>query len=118
MESLKEFLVNKGYRYIDGEVRYRPCQIPIKKARFKYLTEQYRVDESDEWVMFHYPNHFLICSPADKCCVLDAEYIVSNSEQTEDDSIYAVISGFGINALKIDSDDGFDIVYSLVKNLL
>ena len=53
----------------------RPAQILLHSDRFKYLTETYKPNiENKEWVMIHYPEHFLIYNTKYQCCVFDGTY--------------------------------------------
>lgn len=50
--------------------------IILTKKRFLYLTNEFENGNLNDWVMFHYKNHFKICSVREKCCIIDAQYTI------------------------------------------
>lgn len=54
----------------------RRAQIPLRKARFDYLVNDYISKKNDEYCMVHKPNHFLIYNQHSGFCQFDASYIV------------------------------------------
>lgn len=72
----------------------RPCQIPIRTGRFRYLTGQHAPGKGDSgFVMYHHPGHFLIYEKASGQCIADATYGMLKTDWKEqpDDEIVAVI---------------------------
>ena len=49
----------------------RAAQIPIRKSRFEYLINEYISKESDRWIMFNQPNHFVIYDKKTKFCIYE-----------------------------------------------
>lgn len=101
----------------------RPAQIPIRRARFEYLVNEYTPNENDEWIMFHHPNHFVIYSGLTSFCVFDAEYVELPRED-EEDPLIAVISKIRINQDKgqcpaqMQERDGFGVLSTLINEKL
>ena len=74
----------------------RPAQIPIRKDRLEYLIYEYSPKETDKWVMFNHPHHFLIYERETKNCIYDLEYLDLSSLE-ESNPIVAVVSKIRIN---------------------
>lgn len=112
-----------GQEYYDMPSGYseRPAQLPLRKERFEYLLNQYLPKQSDRWVMFNHPNHFLIHDKSSGFCVYDAEYVLFEDSES-DNPIAAVITSFRINQSSeqhpSDIVDDFDTIRELLTKTL
>ena len=75
----------------------RPAQIPIRRSRLNYLLNEYSPKESDRWIMFNHPNHFVIYDTETRYCIYDVNYVLFEKEYYEDNPIVAVIPQMRIN---------------------
>lgn len=99
----------------------RPCQIPVRAARFRYLTKVYKPGEDgSEQVMFHHPGHFVIYSQKTRQCIADATYAMCSDDDPEnlqDDEIAAII--FEIRTMPEEDNgelpEGWSAVADLVR---
>ena len=108
---------------MSGECYSRRAQIPIRKSRFIYLTEQYRqAEDGVRWTMVHRPGHFLIIDRESLQCIVDAFYIVSKEiEMRPDDEIVAVIHEMRLRKdeeLYGRGKDGFGLLADLITEKL
>ena len=96
----------------------RPSQMPIRKNRFEYLINDYSPKETDKWVMFNHPHHFLIYERETKNCIYDLEYLDLPSTE-EFNPIVAVVSKIRINRdpdkHSGDNEDDFETVAELLE---
>ena len=82
----------KDYYSIPKEKSFRPMQIPLRKKRFLYLTDNSIPKENEQWILLHYPNHFSIYEKASETCVFDAIYKHRDLNSLADDEIVAVVT--------------------------
>ena len=119
---VKKFTLEKYYSEMSSVNHDRPAQIPIRESRLKYLLNDYTPKETDRWIMFNHPNHFLIYDRQTKYCVYDAEYIDLEIKQEDREPICAVITKMRINQdpnqHPEDIEDDFKVVAELLKNEL
>lgn len=96
----------------------RPAQIPIRKNRFSYLMNEYSPKETDRWIMFSHPNHFVIYDRSTKFCIYDAEYINYESNYEEPDPICAIVTKMRINTDPNQHPDDIEHDFMMVGDLL
>ena len=86
-----------NYIQMPSDSYERPAQIPIKYRRLDYLLNEYSPKETDRWIMFNHPNHFVIYDRKTKYCIFDAEYINLEAQDADPEPISAVIVKILIN---------------------
>jgi hypothetical protein len=94
---VKKYTLEKHYSEMSPMSQDRPAQIPIRKNRLIYLLNEYTPNESDRWIMFSHPNHFLIYDMKTRFCIFDAEYIDYEDHYPDQEPICAVITRIVIN---------------------
>ncbi|WP_034450138.1 hypothetical protein [Butyrivibrio sp. AE2032] len=87
----------KNYSKMSSDNYERPAQIPIRYKRLDYLLNEYSPKDTDRWIMFNHPNHFLIYDRITKFCIYDAEYIDYESQYKDPEPICAIIVKMKIN---------------------
>ena len=114
---VKKYQNELNYHEMSSVYQDRPAQIPIRGSRLNYLLNDYSPKESDKWIMFNHPNHFVIYNRESKYCIYDVEYMAIDSHE-EDNPIVAVVSSMRINQdprqHSSDDKDDFDKVHDLI----
>lgn len=121
-EQIQVLLDEEAYSIMPPVRNSKPCQIPIRAGRFRYLTKEFVPGTGEDgWVMFHHPGHFMIYDRDIRICIADASYgmpLLSSLEDLEDDELAAIV--FEIRLLH-DKDGhmeqrGWNIILKLTKD--
>lgn len=119
---VKKYENEKNYNKMSSKYEERPAQIPLRKNRLDYLLSEYSPKETDRWILFIHPNHFVIYDRETKHCIYDIEYVVFEKPYDEDNPIVAVIPKIKVNQdheqHPIDIDDDFNKAFELIINEL
>ncbi len=86
-----------NYFQMSSDNYERPAQIPIRYGRLDYLLNEYSSKETDRWIMFSHPNHFVIYDRKTRFCIYDAEYTNFENQFADSEPICAVIEKIRIN---------------------
>lgn len=112
----------KDYYSLLKKKSFRPMQVPLRKTRFLYLTDNSIPKENEQWILLHYPNHFSIYHKESETCVFDAIYIQLRDRDSlsDEDEIAAVITYMRTNTdvLQITNTKdptGWDLFISLIE---
>ena len=97
----------------------RSAQIPVRRSRFRYLTEEYIPKISDPYVLFYHPGHFLIYDTASRQCLYDATYLSFEDRESsfEEDPIVGVIPKIVISqedSCRVLLNDEFHLLCDLI----
>ena len=115
---VKKYENELNYHEMPSIYHDRPAQIPIRRSRLNYLLNEYSPKESDRWIMFNHPNHFVIYDTETRYCIYDVNYVLFEKEYYEDNPIVAVIPQMRINQdpeqHPSDIKNDFDKVHNLI----
>ena len=115
---VKKYSLEKHYFEMSRFNYERPAQIPILRSRLNYLLNEYSPQESDRWIMFKHPNHFLIYDIKTKFCIYDAEYEAFEEQYEDPEPICAVVTKLRINQDSNQHPEDIDNDFGVVADLL